>query len=57
MKKEKTVFDGGNVFFFDESVCRKFTCCGKKRIDTIRALKVDGFFSRGPSDPNIAIDI
>lgn len=48
----------GEIFFFYESVCRKFTCCGKKkRTNTIRALKVDGVFSRGPSDPNIAIDI
>lgn len=39
--------------------CKKFRSHNKKkRIDTIRALKVDGFFfPSDPSDPNIAIDI
>lgn len=56
-KEKKLFFYAGEMPFFGESICRKFRSHGKKRIDTIRALKVDGFFSRGPSDPNIAIDI
>lgn len=56
-RKKRRLFYPGEMSFFDESICRKFRSHGKKRIDTIRALKVDGFFSRGPSDPNITIDI
>lgn len=56
-EKRRLFYAFGEMPFFGESICRKFRSHDKKRIDTIRALKVDGFFSHGSSDPNIAIDI